>query len=116
MNLIIDFDEHQIAGNQELLYQVWINLLDNAIKFAPRDGKLGIKIIHNQSDYQILISNNGPKITDEEKNIFIINFIKEILHMLLREQESGLLSLRKLLVFIVVLSMLIAIKMKQLLL
>ena len=47
LNLIIDFDEHQIAGNQELLYQVWINLLDNAIKFAPRDGKLGIKIIHN---------------------------------------------------------------------
>ena len=68
LNLIIDFDEHQIAGNQELLYQVWINLLDNAIKFAPRDGKLGIKIIHNQRDHQILISNNVPKITDEEKN------------------------------------------------
>ena len=74
LNLIIDFDEHQIAGNQELLYQVWINLLDNAIKFAPRDGKLGIKIIHNQSDYQILISNNGPKITDEEKKYLYNKF------------------------------------------
>lgn len=35
LELQLDFDEHMIWANEELLRQVWINLLDNAIKFAP---------------------------------------------------------------------------------
>ena len=35
-NLYMDmqFGEHMICANEELLKQVWINLLDNAIKFS----------------------------------------------------------------------------------
>jgi len=35
LDLQLDFDEYKICANEELLKQVWINLLDNAIKFAP---------------------------------------------------------------------------------
>lgn len=74
IDLIIDFSEQDIIGNEELLQQVWINLLDNAIKFSPQQGKIEIKIIKNQDYYQIKISNNGPKITDEEKKYLYNKF------------------------------------------
>ncbi|MBQ7896326.1 MAG: HAMP domain-containing histidine kinase, partial [Oscillospiraceae bacterium] len=36
--LELDFDEHSITANEELMKQVWLNLLDNAIKFSPVGG------------------------------------------------------------------------------
>ena len=36
IDLQLDFDEHEIAANEELLKQVWINLIDNAVKFVPQ--------------------------------------------------------------------------------
>lgn len=41
---IIDMDELKYYGNRNLLNQVWINLLDNAIKFSPEKGKIKIKL------------------------------------------------------------------------
>ncbi len=39
-----DFDEYTVAGSEELLRQVWINLLDNAIKFTPYGGTITVHI------------------------------------------------------------------------
>ena len=35
INMNIDFGEYTINANEEMMKQVWINLLDNAIKFSP---------------------------------------------------------------------------------
>lgn len=67
----LSFTDHFIDGNEELLKQVWINLLDNSIKFSPRNGHIRIfmKEIDNQLD--IAISNEGEKIKEEDqKRIF----------------------------------------------
>jgi signal transduction histidine kinase len=40
--LILDFDEYEIEANEELLKEVWINLLDNAVKFSPRCGTVSV--------------------------------------------------------------------------
>lgn len=40
----LDLDEREIEGDEELLKQVWINLLDNAIKFSPPQSVLDISI------------------------------------------------------------------------
>lgn len=65
LDLRIDFDEYEINGNEELLKQVWINLLDNAIKFAPENGYVAVAIQKDQDDFLITISNNGDKIPEE---------------------------------------------------
>lgn len=39
---VIDMDELTINGNEELLKQVWINLIDNAIKFSPEHSTVEI--------------------------------------------------------------------------
>ena len=39
LEMNLELEEHTISGNQELLRQVWVNLLDNAIKFSPSPWK-----------------------------------------------------------------------------
>lgn len=50
-------------GNREFLKQVWINLLDNAIKFSPEYGKIGINVTEENSETVIQISNGGEPVS-----------------------------------------------------
>ena len=59
-----DFGEYMISGNQELLKQVWINLMDNGIKYSPKRGTISFLISEIDSDLQITITNTGPKIDE----------------------------------------------------
>lgn len=61
------FGEETIHGNEEMLKQVWINLLDNAIKFSPENGILKTSMERTADTVRISISNNGPEISDEDK-------------------------------------------------
>ncbi len=63
-NLYMDmqFDEHMISANEELLKQVWINLLDNAIKFSEPNGIVSVNITENDTRTLVSISNHGRDI------------------------------------------------------
>ena len=61
------FDEYTIQGDQELLKQVWVNLLDNAIKFSPEKGEITIEIKEEADWIYVAVKNNGPMITEEER-------------------------------------------------
>ncbi|SEA09767.1 Signal transduction histidine kinase [Eubacterium aggregans] len=63
-NLEIDFDSPEIGINagEELLKQVWINLLDNAIKFSPFGGKITIHIEKAPGHLIITFSDEGQGI------------------------------------------------------
>jgi signal transduction histidine kinase len=65
LEMYIDFDEYMIFANEELLKHVWINLLDNAIKFSPEYGVLGIKIEEINEFLYVSISNSGDPIPSE---------------------------------------------------
>ncbi len=71
IELDFDFDEYYISGNEEFLKQVWINLLDNAIKFVDKGGTISAKITPSENDLQIDISNTGSTIpVEKQKYIF----------------------------------------------
>ena len=53
--------------NEDLLKQVWINLIDNAIKFANKKTELKITINQNEKSTLISIDNIGIEISDEQK-------------------------------------------------
>lgn len=71
--LQVDIHDDVIFGNKEMLNQVWLNLLDNAIKFTPSQGI--IEICTQEKDDQVIvkISDTGcgikaqalPKIFDK---------------------------------------------------
>lgn len=67
----IEFGEYMIQANEELLKQVWINLIDNAIKFSP-EGSTVILDVKEQSDsLSVSVLNSGSEITPEQqKRIF----------------------------------------------
>lgn len=71
IDLDIDFDEHQIVANEELLKQVWINLFDNAVKFTDNGGVIKVTIKTEAKNIKISISNTGSEIPPEvQKKIF----------------------------------------------
>lgn len=56
-----------INGDEELLHQVWMNLIDNSIKFTKENGKINISIKKNNNNVEISIKDNGIGMTEEEK-------------------------------------------------
>ena len=55
-------DEFTIYGNEEMLKQVWINLLDNAIKFSEQNKPVEVTIRQNEDKTEVSVSNYGESI------------------------------------------------------
>ena len=71
LDLQLEFDEHQISANEELLKQVWINLLDNAIKFTPEGHTVQVKVSESDENVLVSVMNTGSEISPEDqKKIF----------------------------------------------
>lgn len=71
IELEIDLEGVKYRGNQSLMYQVWINLIDNAIKFSPKGETIKIKLHEEQGTIIFSIKDNGAGISKEnQKRIF----------------------------------------------
>ena len=62
IDLQLDFDEYMIEANEELMKEVWINLVDNAVKFVPHGSTVGLEVIDQGRNYCVRISNTGSDI------------------------------------------------------
>jgi signal transduction histidine kinase len=67
IELSLEFDEYNICACEELLKQVWINLIDNAVKYSPEYGFVVIKIKEQGEFYQISVANSGIEIPMEKR-------------------------------------------------
>lgn len=71
VDLQLDFEEFTIEANEEMLKQVWINLIDNAIKFVPHLGTVELEIIDKGENICVKVSNTGSEIPlDKREKIF----------------------------------------------
>ncbi|MBQ7338669.1 MAG: HAMP domain-containing histidine kinase [Clostridia bacterium] len=71
IDLQLDFDEFMIEANEEQLKHVWINLIDNAVKFVPRCGTVALDITAAEDKLCVKISNTGSEIPpDKQEKIF----------------------------------------------
>ena len=67
ISLSVDFEEHEINASEELLREVWINLLDNAIKFSPEGGEVSVAIEARDESLRVRVSNTGTEIPPEKQ-------------------------------------------------
>ena len=65
--LSLDFDEHTIEADEEILREVWINLLDNAIKFSPENGEVCVTVSEAENALCVTVSNTGSEIPPEKQ-------------------------------------------------
>ena len=65
LELRLEMDELSIQANEELLKQVWINLIHNAIKFTPIGGLVEISMRELGDKVSVSITNHGSKIPPE---------------------------------------------------
>lgn len=63
----LDINEYTINANEELLKQVWINLIDNAIKFSQQGGLVTIKATDIKDYIFVSITNYGTEIPPETR-------------------------------------------------
>ncbi|WP_114495814.1 HAMP domain-containing sensor histidine kinase [Fontibacillus phaseoli] len=62
LSLNVNVQDLEISGNKELLNQVWLNLLDNAIKFTSDGGEIEIDMKKNVNTVMIQIRDSGSGI------------------------------------------------------
>ena len=64
-----------VWADRDKVTQVLMNLIGNAVKFTPRDGKVTVAIEKNGNDYvQISVADTGPGILPEEANKIFSKF------------------------------------------
>ncbi len=80
LELQLEFGEHTIRANEEQLKQVWINLLDNAIKFAPEGHTVQVSITEQGNKLTVSVRNTGSEIAPEHQ--------KKIFHKFYQADES----------------------------
>lgn len=64
--LSVDIQDICYIGNEELLNQVWLNLLDNAIKFTPESGIINIALKQIDHNAEFLLRDSGCGISNDK--------------------------------------------------
>ena len=60
-----DIGDIMYEGNRELLRQVWINLLDNAVRFADPGTDLRVTVTETPAEIMVAVTDTGPEIPAE---------------------------------------------------
>lgn len=71
IDLDVDLDETEYCADEELLQQVWINLIGNAIKFTDNKGQIKITMRNSPDEVTVVIKDSGIGMSEEtQKHIF----------------------------------------------
>ena len=61
-----ELEEISFRGNEDLLEQVWSNLLDNALKFTPEGGQVKVKAESDGENVTVTVTDTGCGMDQEE--------------------------------------------------
>jgi len=63
-------------GDEHLLQQVWLNLIQNAIKFSNQNGVIRVALHKSDGIIRVDIADNGKGIPDKDKQRIFDRFYK----------------------------------------
>ncbi|MCS7459564.1 ATP-binding protein [Paenibacillus doosanensis] len=72
----VSLDEITIVADEDMMSQVWVNLLGNSIKFTPAGGTIGVQAGQEGPNAVIRISDTGIGISEEEQEHVFERFYK----------------------------------------
>ena len=56
----------EITGDRDLVFQLVVNLLDNAIKYTPKDGSVSLTVVRNGQDVILSVTDSGPGVPADQ--------------------------------------------------
>lgn len=62
----VSLEEKIFLGDEDLIFQVWVNIIDNAIKFSNAGENIDIKVYEKDSDINVEIKDHGIGMKEEE--------------------------------------------------
>ena len=65
-----------LLGDESLLTQVVLNLLDNAVKFCPTSSNVKLTVIEMEDNISLKVEDGGAGVADEEKPVIFEKFIR----------------------------------------
>lgn len=65
LELNVELDQVDYTGDEELLLQVWLNLLGNAVKFSSQGGDLTVRLRETEHWVTAEIADTGPGMTPD---------------------------------------------------
>ena len=63
----VELEEVKYTGNEGLLMNIWMNLLDNAIKFSPAKGTITMFLKQEKNSVKFIVEDEGPGIEEDVK-------------------------------------------------
>ncbi|MBT9155163.1 MAG: Sensor histidine kinase ResE [Firmicutes bacterium] len=76
LDLAVDLAVVEYSANKDLLFQVWLNILDNAIKFSPAQGRVEVHLAAEKDAYTCVIRDFGSGIKSEHQPRVFEKFYK----------------------------------------
>jgi signal transduction histidine kinase len=76
IELDLAFDEYTVCANEEMLKEVWINLLDNAVKYCDEGGTVRVNITELESRILVSVSDTGEEIPAGTKELIFRKFFQ----------------------------------------
>jgi signal transduction histidine kinase len=77
INIDIRMDNATFFGDADLTQQIWVNLLDNAIKFTKPEGNIGITLIDLPASISLAIQDDGMGMDKETQTRIFDKFYQE---------------------------------------
>lgn len=68
LNFNVTLKEDKIYGDKELLFQVWMNLIENAIKYSQKDNQIDIRMKKIDENLIVKIKDYGQGMNEKECN------------------------------------------------
>jgi Signal transduction histidine kinase len=65
-----------VLGDRDLLFEAVANLVDNAIKFTPEGGRVGIELERARDETVVRVTDTGPGISEEEHEAVLRRFYR----------------------------------------
>ncbi|MBR0961999.1 sensor histidine kinase [Bradyrhizobium japonicum] len=75
--LRVDIDRKaEVRGDRDLLFEAIANLVDNAVKFTPRGGRVTLELVSDAKTVRVGVSDTGPGIGEGEREAVLRRFYR----------------------------------------
>jgi signal transduction histidine kinase len=65
-----------VLGDRDLLFEAVANLVDNAVKFTPEGGRVGVELIRADNKAIVRVTDTGSGISEQEREVVLRRFYR----------------------------------------